>query len=102
MCQIKFFNKSTKNVEGLLGHLFAKCRVGNSVIGFSSNLLVFCEQKSYSLVKKSDSLVKKSDSLVKKSDSLLSLFCFEQPEQIAHSPSFVMSDLSESFTVALF
>ena len=95
MCQIKFFNKSTKNVEGLLGHLFAKCRVGNSVIGFSSNSLVICEQKSYSLVKKSDSLVKKSD-------LLLSLFCFEQPEQIAHSPSFVMSDLSESLTVALF
>ena len=46
---------------------------------FSSNLLVFCERKS--------------DSLLKKSESLPFLFFHEQPEQITHGHSFVMSHL---------
>ena len=57
-------------------------RVGNSLISFSSDSLVFCERKS--------------DSLMKKRASLPSLFCHEQPERIAHSRSFVKSDRSES------
>ena len=57
--------------------------VGNSLIGFSSDSLVFCEPKSYSLVKKSESLP--------------SLICHEQPERIVHGCSFVKSDGSESF-----
>ena len=44
-------------------------RVGNLLIGFSSDSLVFCKQKS--------------DSLVKKIKSFPSLFCPEQTEQIA-------------------
>ena len=35
------------------------------------------------------------------SDLLKSLFCPEQPERIAHSPSLVKSDKSDSLTVAL-
>ena len=62
-------------------------RVGNSLIGFLSDSLIFCEQKS--------------DSLMKKSESPLSLFCHEQPERIPHGRSFVKSDRSESLTVAL-
>ena len=62
-------------------------RVGNLLIGFSSNSLVFCEQKS--------------NSLFKKRELLLSLFCKERRERIAHGCSFVMSDLSKSLTVAL-
>ena len=62
-------------------------RVGNLLIGFSSDSLVFCEQKS--------------NSLVKKSESLLSLFCHKRWEQIVHSFSFVKSDGSYSLTVAL-
>ena len=46
-----------------------KIRVDNSLIGFSSDSLVFCEGKS--------------DSLVKKSKLLPSLFCIEQREKIA-------------------
>ena len=45
-------------------------QVGNSLIGFSSNSLVFCERKL--------------------------LFCHERPERIAHGLSFVKSDESES------
>ena len=45
-------------------------QVGNSLIGFSSNSLVFCERKL--------------------------LFCQERPERIAHGLSFVKSDESES------
>ena len=44
--------------------------------------LIFCEQKS--------------DSLVKKSEWLPSLFCHERPETIAHGCSFVKSNGSES------
>ena len=51
--------------------------VGNLLIGFSSDLLVFCERKS--------------DSLVKKNKSIQSLFCHERPEWITHSRSFVKS-----------
>ena len=57
-------------------------QVGNSLIGFSSDLLVFCEQKR--------------NLLVKKSESLPLLFWHEQPEQIAHGRCFVKSDGSES------
>ena len=64
-----------------------KSRVGNSLIGFSSDVLVFCERKS--------------NLLVKKSESLQFLFCQEQPEPTAHDRSFVMNDLSELLTVAL-
>ena len=39
---------------------------GNSLIGLSSDSLVFCQQKS--------------DSLAKKNESLTSLFCHERPE----------------------
>ena len=63
-------------------------RVGNSLIGFLNDLLVFCDRKS--------------NSLAKKRKLLLSLFCHERPQQIAHGRSFVMSDLSESLTVSLF
>ena len=59
-----------------------KARVGNTLIGFSSDSLIFCEQKS--------------DSLVKKSEWLPSLFCHERPETIAHGCSFVKSNGSES------
>ena len=45
-------------------------RVGNTLMGFLSDLLVFCERKS--------------DVFVKKSGSLPSLFCHERPNQIAH------------------
>ena len=61
--------------------------VGNSLIGFLSKSLVFCEGKS--------------DSFGKKSESLLSLFCHERPEQFAHGCSVVESNLSDSLTVAL-
>ena len=43
--------------------------VGNSLIGFSSESLVFCERKS--------------DSFVKTNESLPLLFCHEQRERIA-------------------
>ena len=55
--------------------------VGNSLIGFLSKSLVFCEGKS--------------DSFGKKSESLLSLFCHERRERIALSRSFVKSDVSK-------
>ena len=45
-------------------------RVGNTLMGFLSDLLVFCERKS--------------DVFVKKRGSLPSLFCHERPNQIAH------------------
>ena len=57
-------------------------RVKNSLIDFSSDSLVFCERKS--------------DALAKKSKLLPSLFCHDQPEQIAHGRSFVKSEVIES------
>ena len=57
-------------------------RVGNSLICFSSDLLIFGEQKN--------------DLLVKNSELLPSLFCHNRPEQMAHGRSFVKSDSSES------
>ena len=62
-----------------------KTRVGRSLIGFSSNTLVLCERKSYSLMKKSELLP--------------SLFCHERPERITHGRSFVKIDGSESLKV---
>ena len=52
-------------------------RAGNSIIGFSSESLIFCDGKS--------------DLLVKKSESLSSLFFKDWRDQFAHSPSFVKS-----------
>ena len=52
-------------------------RIMNSLIGFSSDSLVFCERKS--------------DLLVKKSESLPPIFCNERPEQIALGRSFLNS-----------
>ena len=62
--------KKVKNRPTLLySTTLPLCRVGNSLIGFSSDLLVFFEQKS--------------DSLMKKSKSLLYFFFHEQPKHIA-------------------
>ena len=44
---------------------------------------------------------RKSDLLANKSVSLPSLFCLEQSERIARSPSYVISNLSEWLTFAL-
>ena len=63
------------------------CRVGYSLIGFSSKSLIFGELKS--------------DLLVKNSESLSSLFFHEPRERITHDCSFVTSDRSDSLTVAL-
>ena len=57
-------------------------RVGNSLIGFSSDSLVFCVQMN--------------DLLVKKSEALPSLFCHERPERIAPGRFFVKSNVRES------
>ena len=64
-------------------------RVGNLLIDFSSNLLVFCELKS--------------DSLVKKSKLLPLLFCHERPEGIAQGRSFCNCSNHKRIThIALF
>ena len=87
-------------------------RFENLLLGFSCESVVFCEQKSKSLVKKSKllpvALKKKrmSESLIFErgslgSRALMSLFFKEKQEQFAHSRSFVNSDTSELHTVAL-
>ena len=65
-------------------------RVGNSIIrsDHQIELLVFCDQKS--------------DSLVKKNDSFPSLFFEDRRDRFAHGCSFVKSDRSDSLTVAFF
>ena len=90
LCQIKirFYIEQRFTILNMKHFMDEKCRVGISFIGFSSKSLVFCEQKS--------------DSLVKKSKLLLSLFCHERPEQIAHGCSFVKSDKSALFNMSNF
>ena len=57
----------------------------NSLIGFSSDSLVFCQQQS--------------NSLVKKIELLPSHFCHKQYQGIAHSCAFKKSDISNYFCV---
>ena len=59
---------------------YLSCRVGNLLIGFSSDSLVLCEQKSDSRF------------ACEKEQMLPSLFCHEWPEQIVQRRSFVLSD----------
>ena len=67
-----------------------KIRVRNSLIGFSSNSLVFCEQNSDSLVTNSESLpllfCHEQPSLSK---LLRSHFCHQRPQGIAHGRSLI-------------
>ena len=63
-------------------HACSYFRVGNSLISFLSDSLIFCKRKS--------------DSLVKTSKLLPLLLCRERHEQIAHGHSFVKSDGSKS------
>ena len=72
-------------------------RVGKSLIGFSSNSLVFESNSLESRANHSCRSFVKSD----ESDSHMSLLFPEQPERIAHGRSFVKSDESDLLTVAL-
>ena len=60
--------------------IFVSFRVGNSLFGFSSKLIIICERKS--------------EFLSKNTESLPLLFCNERQEPIVQGPSFVMSDTS--------
>ena len=66
---------------------WVRIRVGNSLIGFLSDSMVFCEPKS--------------NLHVKMSKLLLLLFFHERPEWITHCRSFVKSNGSKWLTVAL-
>ena len=66
---------------------WVRIRAGNSLIGFLSDSMVFCEPKS--------------NLHVKMSKPLLLLFFHERPEWITHGRSFVKSNGSKWLTVAL-
>ena len=77
------------------------CRVGNSLLSFLSELLVFCQKNE----RMSNLLKKVSNSLIRSflvsdlSDSLMDAHFFgERPERFAHSRSFLVSDLSDLLT----
>ena len=65
-------------------------KVGTSLNGFLSESLIFCEQKS-----ERDRFARE------KEQNAPVAFCLERQEQTTHGHSFVMSDGSESLTVAL-
>ena len=66
-------------------------RVGNSLNGFLSDLLVFCEPKSELAIRswKRANHSRRSFFMNDLSESLPSLFCLERPEWIARGRSFV-------------
>ena len=82
-----FFNITKKERELYFTEKYSvRHRVGNSLMGFSSESLVFVSERAICFVKKSE--------------LLLSLFCKELGEQIAHGRFFVKNDGSNSLTVA--
>ena len=106
------------------------CRAGNLLLGFLSELLVFCEKMSEWAIRSKKRAIRSWALIFGErperfahghlflvsdlSESLMvahfwwatwvicsrSLICLERPVHFAHSRSFVLSDLSESLTVA--
>ena len=78
------------------------CRAGNSHIGFTSELLVFCPKKQ------ANELFAKNNKQfthfwwVTWAICSRSLISFERPERITHGCSLLVSDLSDSLTALIF
>ena len=75
---------------------FISTRVGNLLIGFSIDLLVFLWAKEQFACEKERITAVALLSWATWVNHSRSLFCSERPEQFAHSCSFVQSDLSDS------